>query len=40
MWLYLQIWFPLYTVALSAAVYFGAVSFIMSHGKPHPAGRQ
>jgi hypothetical protein len=35
MWPYLQMWFPLYAGVLGAAVYFGAVSFILSYGKPH-----
>jgi hypothetical protein len=35
MWPYLQMWFPLYTFALGAAIYFSVVPLIMSYGKPH-----
>jgi hypothetical protein len=30
MWPYLQMWFPLYTAALGAAIYFSVVPLIMS----------
>jgi hypothetical protein len=35
MWLYVQMWFPLLTIALTAALCFCVVSFIMGHTKPH-----
>jgi hypothetical protein len=35
MWPYLQMWFPLSAVALTAAICFGVTSFVMSHEK-HP----
>jgi hypothetical protein len=35
MWPYLQMWFPLFAVALSAAICFGVASVIMGHVKPH-----
>jgi hypothetical protein len=34
MWLYLQMWFPLVTVALAAAICFGVASVIMGRAKP------
>jgi hypothetical protein len=36
MWPYLQTWFPILIVTLSAAICFGVASFVMSHEKPHP----
>jgi hypothetical protein len=33
MWFYIQMWFPLFTVALTAAICFGIVSFIMGQPK-------
>jgi hypothetical protein len=36
MWPYLQMWVPLFSVGLAAAVCFGVASFVMSHEKPHP----
>jgi hypothetical protein len=36
MWPYVQMWFPLLTIALTAAICFGVVSFIMGHAKPQP----
>jgi hypothetical protein len=35
MWFYVQMGFPLLTVALTAAICFSVVSFIMSHAKPY-----
>jgi len=34
MWAYLQMWFPLLTVALTAAICLSTVSFIMGQSKP------
>jgi hypothetical protein len=39
MWLYVQMWFPLLMVALTAAICFSVVSFIMGHAKL-PASRR
>jgi hypothetical protein len=36
MWSYVQMWSPLLTVALAAAICVGVVSFIMGQSKPHP----
>jgi hypothetical protein len=36
MWSYVQMWSPLLTIALAAAICVGVVSFIMSQTKPHP----
>jgi hypothetical protein len=36
MWLYIQTWLPLFTVALTAAVCFSVASFLMAHAKAHP----
>ena len=36
MWLYVQMWFPLLMVALTAAICFSVVSFIMGHAKHRP----
>jgi hypothetical protein len=33
---YVQTWFPLMTVALTAAICLSVVSFIMGHAKPQP----
>ena len=38
MWLYVQMWFPLLTVALTAEICFSVVSFIMGYSKPHISG--
>jgi hypothetical protein len=35
MWLYVQMWFPLLTVALTAAICLSVVSFIMGQPKIH-----
>jgi hypothetical protein len=36
MWFYIQMWLPLLTVALTAAICFGVASFIMRQSvKPH-----
>jgi hypothetical protein len=35
MWPYLQMWSPLYAVALGAAIYFSVVPLMMSLGKLH-----
>ena len=35
MWFYAQMWFPLLTVTLIAAICFSVVSFVMGHAKPH-----
>ena len=32
MWFYVQMWFPLLTIALTAAICFSVVSFIMGRG--------
>jgi hypothetical protein len=34
MWFYVQTWFPLLTIALTAAICFSVASFIMRHAKP------
>ena len=34
MWLYVQTWLPLLTVALTAAICFTVASFIMGHTEP------
>jgi hypothetical protein len=34
MWFYVQMWFPLLTIALTAAICFGVASFMMAHTKP------
>jgi len=36
MWFYVQMWFPLLTIALAAAICFSVVSFIMGHAQPQP----
>ena len=36
MWLYVQTWFPLLTVALTAAICFGVVSSIMGQPRTPP----
>jgi hypothetical protein len=33
MWLYIQTWLPLLTIALTAAICFSVTSFIMGAGK-------
>jgi hypothetical protein len=33
MLLYLQTWLPLLTITLTAAIFFGVASFIMSHAR-------
>jgi hypothetical protein len=36
MWFYVQMWLPVWTVALTAAICFGVASFIMRRSvKPH-----
>jgi len=35
MWSYVQMWVPLLTIALAAAICFSVVSFIMGRAKPH-----
>ena len=35
MWLYVQMWLPLLTVALTAAICLSVVSFIMGQPKIH-----
>ena len=32
----LQIWYPLLTIVLTAAICLSVVSFIMGHAKPQP----
>jgi hypothetical protein len=34
MWLYIQTWFPLLTIALTAAICFSVTSFIMGQARP------
>ena len=34
MWLYIQTWLPLLTIALTAAICFSVTSFIMGQAKP------
>ena len=34
MWFYVQMWFPLLTIALAAAICFGVASYIMGKAKP------
>jgi hypothetical protein len=34
MWLYIETWFPLLTIALTAAICFGVASFIMGQARP------
>ena len=34
MWLYVQMWFPLLTIALTAAICFSVASLIMGQAKP------
>ncbi len=36
MWSNVQIWFPLMTIALAAAICLSVVSFIMGRAKPQP----
>jgi hypothetical protein len=36
MWFNVQMWFPLLTVTLTAAICFSVVSFIMGHARPYP----
>ena len=36
MWLYVQTWFPLLTIALTAAICFSVASFFMRQAKRHP----
>ena len=33
MLLYAQTWLPLFTITLTAAIFFGVASFMMAHGK-------
>ena len=33
---YLQMWVPLFTVAIAAAICFSVASFVMSRQAPHP----
>ena len=40
MWPYIQMWFPLLTIALTAAICVSVVSFIVGHAKsPHAENR-
>jgi hypothetical protein len=34
MWPYVQMWLPVLTIALTAAICFSVASFIMGHTKP------
>ena len=34
MWLYIQMWLPLLTIALTAAICFSVTSFIMEQARP------
>ena len=34
MWFYIQTWFPLLTIALTAAICFSVASFIMGQARP------
>ena len=34
MWVHVQMWFPLLTIALTAAICFCVASFIMGYTKP------
>jgi hypothetical protein len=34
MWLYIQTWLPLLSIALTAAICFGVASFIMGQARP------
>ncbi len=34
MWFYVQTWYPLFIIALTAAICFSVVSFIMAQSKP------
>lgn len=36
MWSYVQMWSPVLTVALAAAICLSVVSFIIGKAKPHP----
>jgi hypothetical protein len=36
MWSYGQMWYPLLTIALTAAICLSVVSFIMGQTKPQP----
>ena len=36
MWFYVQMWYPLLTIALTAAICLSVVSFIRGQAKPHP----
>ena len=36
MWFYVQMWFPLMTIALAAVICLSVVSFIMGQAKPQP----
>jgi len=36
MWLYVQTWLPLLTIALTAAICFSVASFFMRQAKRHP----
>jgi hypothetical protein len=35
MWFYVEMWFPLLTIALTAAICLSVVSFIVAQAKPH-----
>jgi hypothetical protein len=35
MWFYIQTWFPLLTIALTAAICFSVATFIMGQTRPH-----
>jgi hypothetical protein len=36
MWSYVQMWSPLLTIVLTAAICLSVVSFIVRQAKPHP----
>jgi hypothetical protein len=36
MWLYLQMWVPLFTVSMVAAICLTVAAFVMSHQAPRP----
>ena len=36
MWSYVQMWYPLLTIALTAAIGLSVLSFIMGQTKPQP----
>jgi hypothetical protein len=36
MWLNIQAWLPVFTVALTAVICFSVASYVMVQAKPHP----